>query len=295
MPEPSVRRSPTLAIVGALAAASVVVAVLAASPSQVSAREFLGELRSPGEAAFVAAHRGDRSAAPENTLPAIEAAIAGSFDYVEVDIALTSDGYAVLLHDDTLDRTTSGTGALADHTLAEVRALDAGSWFDAAHAGTRVPTVEEFLDLLASSSKKGLVEFKGVWTPEAAASFAGAVSARALDDRIAVASFDARSIALIASAAPVLPRIAILRTLPDDVVAAARALDVRGIIAPGAAVLKAPEVITELHNVGLRIAVYTLNDDTRWQRAIDLGVDGIITDEPRVLTQWLAETAVEAQ
>ena len=295
MPDLTVRRSPTLAIVGALAAVSVVIAVLAAAPSQVSARDVRGELRSPGEAAFVAAHRGDRTAAPENTLPAIRAAIDGSFDYVEVDIALTADGHAVLMHDASLDRTTNGSGALANHTLAEVRALDAGSWFDTAHAGALVPTAEEFLDMLAGSTKKGLVEFKGTWTPEAAVAFADAVRARALDDRIAVASFDARSIALIASAAPTLPRIAILRTLPDDVVAAARALDVRAVIAPGAAVLKAPHVITELHDVGLRLAVYTLNDDTLWQRAIDLGVDGIITDEPRVLTQWLADTAVEAQ
>lgn len=295
MPEASVRRAPTLAIVAALAAVSVVITMLAATPSQVSARDLLGKLRSPGEAAFVAAHRGDRSASPENTVPAIQAALAGPFDYVEVDVALTADGFAVLLHDDTLDRTTNGTGLLAEHTLAEVRTLDAGSWFDDAHAGTLVPTVEEFLDLLASSAKKGLVELKGAWTPEATASFAEAVRVRSLDDRIAVASFDARSLALIAAAAPTLPRLAILRTLPDDIVAAARALDVRGIVASGAAVLKAPHVIAELHDVGLRIAVYTLNDDTRWQRAIDLGVDGIITDEPRVLTEWLAESVVEAR
>ena len=71
MPDLTVRRSPTLAIVGALAAVSVVIAVLAASPSKVSARDILGELRSPGEAAFVAAHRGDRTAAPEPAITGV--------------------------------------------------------------------------------------------------------------------------------------------------------------------------------------------------------------------------------
>lgn len=292
MPEQQSRRAPSLAIVGALAAVSIVIAVLAASPNKVSARELLGDQRSPGEAAFVAAHRGDRSSAPENTIPAVQAAIEGAFDYVEVDLALTADGHAVLLHDETLDRTTNGSGRLSEHTLAEVRALDAGAWFDTAYAGVRVPTATEFLGVLAASAKKGLVELKGRWTPRAAATFAAEVAARGLDERIAVASFDARSLALIATAAPGLTRMAILRTLPEDTVAAARALGVRAILVSGKVVLRAPEVIEQLHDAGLRIAVYTLNDDTEWQRAIDLGVDGIVTDEPRVLTKWLADSTV---
>lgn len=290
MREHAARRDPLLAIVGVLAVLSLAIAFLAASPGSVSARELLGDVRNPGEAAFVAAHRGDRSVAPENTLPAVQAALDGSFDYVEVDVGLTSDGHAVLLHDETLDRTTDGAGPLAAHTLAQVRELDAGAWYGPEYAGTRVATVDEFLALLATSAKRGLVELKGAWTPAAAEALAASVHAHGLADRLAVASFDARSLALIQDAAPQLPRMAVLRALPHDTVAAARSLGVRGIIASGKAVLGAPHVIQELHDAGLRIAVYTLNDDVKWQNALDLGVDGIITDEPQGLNAWLEES-----
>lgn len=287
MREHSARSAPLLAIVGVLAVVCLAIAFFAASPSSVSARELLGDVRSPGEAAFVAAHRGDRSVAPENTLPAVQAAIDGAFDYVEVDVALTSDGHAVLLHDETLDRTTDGAGALAAHTFEQVRALDAGSWYDERHAGTQVPTLNEFLALLAPSAKRGLIELKGTWTPEAAEAAAASIESYGLGDRLAVASFDARALALIQAAAPQVPRLAILRALPEDTVAAARSLGVRGIIASDKVVLRAPHVVEELHEAGLRIAVYTLNDDVKWQRALDLGVDGIITDEPSGLNEWL--------
>lgn len=285
------RRSPLLRIVVALGAICVAIVSLSAMPGWVSARELLGEVRSPGEAAFVAAHRGDRSAAPENTLPAVQAAIDGDFGYVEVDVALTADGHAVLLHDETLDRTTDGAGPLAQHTLEQVRALDAGAWFGAAFTGTRVPTVDEFLALLATSHKRGLVELKGEWTPPAVAAFATSVHERGLGDRVAVASFDARTLAFMEEAAPQIPRLAVLRALPDDTVAAARALGVRGIVASSKAVLRSPEVIEQLHAAGLRIAVYTLNDDAKWQRALELGVDGIITDTPHRLRDWLQTEA----
>ncbi len=288
------RRSTLLRIVVVLGAICVAIVALSAIPGWVSARELLGEVRNPGEAAFVAAHRGERSVAPENTLPAIQAAIDGDFDYVEVDVALTSDGHAVLLHDDTLDRTTDGAGPLAQHTLAQVRQLDAGAWFDAAFAGTRVPTVDEFLVLLASSHKRGLIELKGEWTPLAVQAFAASVHEQGLGDRVAIASFDARTLAFMEEAAPQIPRLAILRTLPDDTVAAARALGVRGIIASSKAVLRSPEVIEQLHAAGLRIAVYTLNDDAKWQRALELGVDGIITDTPHRLRDWLQTEAPDA-
>lgn len=285
------RNSVSLAVtVGVLAVVCVALAVWAVVPRAVSTEELWGAARGPGEAAFVAAHRGDRSVAPENTLPAVQAAIDGEFDYVEVDIALTSDGVAVLLHDETLDRTTTGSGPLADHTFEQVRALDAGGWFDEAFAGTLVPTLDEFLAMLATSQKRALIEMKGVWTPVATAAFADALHAYGLDDRVAVASFDARTLALIEEAAPRVPRMAILRVLPEDTVAAARALGVRGIVASSKVISRAPHVIEELHRAGMRVAVYTLNDDTKWQRALDIGVDGIITDKPAVLSQWLAES-----
>src|SRR5437867_1504857 len=88
----------------------------------------------------IIAHRGVVLAAPENTIPAIEQAIALGCRAVEIDLRYTADGEIVLLHDEMLDRTTNGHGRAAEKTLAEMKKLDAGSWFDSKFSGTRVPT-----------------------------------------------------------------------------------------------------------------------------------------------------------
>lgn len=284
------RSTGPLIIVALLAVASLTVAFFGASPAPVSARELMGATRDPGEPAFVASHRGDADSAPENTLPAVRAAIAAGFDYVEVDIALTADGAAVLMHDATVDRTTDGSGRLARLTLADVRTLDAGGWFGPEFIGTPVPLAEEFLDVLAASESRALMELKGEWTPDAVAHLVAQIGARGLERRVAVASFDARTLALVASESDVISRLAILRALPEDVVAAARSLGVRGVVVKGSAVIARPEIVDDLHAAGIRVVVYTFNGDREWREAIDIGVDGIVTDRPATLATWLASS-----
>ena len=139
--DPARDRFHALLIVCVLATLSLIIAFLGATPARVSATELLGATRAAGDEAFIASHRGGGATAPENTLPAISAALAAGFDYVEVDVALTADRQPVLMHDATVDRTTDGHGRLSSLTLAQVQSLDAGSWFDAEYAGTRVPTL----------------------------------------------------------------------------------------------------------------------------------------------------------
>ena len=279
-------RTHALLIVCVLATISLVIAVLAAAPSRVSARELLGDRRTPGDAAFIASHRGGAATAPENTLPAIAAALAGGFDYVEVDVALTLDRHPVLMHDATVDRTTDGHGRIARLTLAEVRQLDAGSWFDARYAGTRVPTLDEFLDALAPSGGRAIVELKGEWDAEAIGTALAGVSARGLEDRVALASFDARNLALAAAASDVVSRLLILKHVPIDVVRAVTEAGARGVVVSRKAVLARPEIVDELHAAGARIVVYTLNQDAHWDAVTALGVDGIVTDDPHTLSEW---------
>jgi glycerophosphoryl diester phosphodiesterase len=274
-----------LLVVCVLAVASLVIAFLGATPARVSATELLGETRTPGEAAFIASHRGGASA-PENTLPAISAALAQGFDYVEVDVALTADGHAVLMHDATVDRTTDGHGPLAALTLAEVRSLDAGSWFAPEYAGTPVPTLAEFLDLLAGTKHRALIELKGEWDAAAVGAAVDDLAERDLDRRVAIASFDARTLARVAAASEVVSRMLILKHLPDDVVSAAAEAGVRGILVDRKAVLARPEVVEAVHTAGVRIIVYTLNEDTQWDEVTALGVDGIVTDDPETLFAW---------
>jgi glycerophosphoryl diester phosphodiesterase len=279
-------RAHALAIVCVLSAASVMIAFLGVSPARVGATEALGTPRMPGDAAFIASHRGGGATAPENTLPAIDAALAQGFEYVEVDVALTADRHAVLMHDATVDRTTDGSGRISDLTLADVRTLDAGSWFSAEFAGTRVPTLAEFADLLAGTTRRAIVELKGEWDAASLAAVVSEFESRGLTRRIALASFDARTLALAADASRVIPRLLILRQLPDDVVSAAAEAGARGIIASRAAVVRRPEVIDEMHAADRRVIVYTLNDDAHWNEATTLGVDGIVTDDPGTLSSW---------
>src|SRR3954468_17316604 len=95
---------------------------------------------------LVSAHRGFSKKAPENTLPALELAWQAGADFAEIDVRLTSDRKLVLMHDENLDRTTDGTGPIAAITLADIKQLDAGTWFGEDFAGTEVPTLDEVLD-----------------------------------------------------------------------------------------------------------------------------------------------------
>ena len=109
---------------------------------------------------LVIAHRGDTAAAPENTLPAFAAAIDAGAGGIELDVHPSRDGAPVVHHDYYLDRTTSGTGLVSDHTLAELRTLDAGGWFDERFAGEGIPTLEEVLSL-ATGRVRLEIELKG--------------------------------------------------------------------------------------------------------------------------------------
>lgn len=96
----------------------------------------------------IGGHRGDPESAPENTFAAFEAAVAAGVDFIETDIQRTADGVLVLFHDDTLERTTTGRGRVADVTAAELCALDTGSWFAPRFGDQRVPFLDAFLDWL---------------------------------------------------------------------------------------------------------------------------------------------------
>ena len=119
--------------------------------SQVDQRSPEGMKQPTGSLGFaLIAHRGDSAAAPENTLRAIALAFDLGADMVEVDVHVSRDGVPVIIHDDTLEATTNGHGRVADHTLAELKTLDAGSWKGPAHVGERIPTLREALELARS-------------------------------------------------------------------------------------------------------------------------------------------------
>src|SRR5512132_864966 len=94
------------------------------------------------------AHRGASAHAPENTLAAFELALAHQADAIELDVKLTADGHVVVIHDPTVDRTTGSQGRVKDLSLAQIRALEAGSFFSEKYRGEKIPTLEEVFESL---------------------------------------------------------------------------------------------------------------------------------------------------
>ena len=271
--------------------ALVALLILNASPARVHAESVFGTLRSPGQAALIAGHRGDRSVAPENTMPALQGALDSTLDFVETDLQLTADGVPVLIHDETVDRTTNGTGAVADLTFAQLRALDAGSWYSPEFAGAVVPSLDEFLGIFATSAKQALLELKGYWTEDQVRLVVGKLAASGASHRVTFASFDFTTIMNLRTVAPQIPRVIIQRLLPADPVGLAEHFHAIAILTSADAVEANPDAVADMHDAGLGLLLYTLNSKERWSEALALGVDGIVTDRPSNLDEWLAETA----
>ena len=269
----------------------VLIFILNPDAALVYAANMLGALRAPGEPAFIAAHRGDRAHYPENTLPALEAVLDSDFDFVETDIQLTADGVPVLFHDATVDRTTNGTGPLAGYTLEQLKALDAGSWYSREFVFLQVPTLDEFLEVFTGSKKKAMLELKGEWTPDQVRLVTELVYAHGVQNRVIFEAFDYGTLESLQEAAPVFPRVLIQRYLPDDPVALANEYGVIAILTSYASVEKHPDAVAQMHEAGLGLILYTLNKKGKWSDAIELGVDGIITDKPSSLDNWLAKNA----
>ena len=276
-------------VAGASALVLVLGAVLAA-PSTVQAAGALSSFKAPGEAGFVASHRGG-AVAPENTLPAMRYALAGPAAFVETDLQLTADGVPVLMHDWTVDRTTNGNGPVWSMTFAELQELDAGSWVGEAYQNTRVPSFEQFLELFRPSTKQAILELKGTWNAEQVAGLAASVYEHHVQDRVIFASFDLVSLQNLSKVAPDLARAIITREVVGDPAILAAACGALAIVTSEGFVRRDPEAVGRIHAAGLGVLLYTLNDEDTWRTAVDLGVDGIITDRPSELGNWLIASA----
>ncbi|HEX3000283.1 MAG TPA: glycerophosphodiester phosphodiesterase family protein [Armatimonadota bacterium] len=135
----------------------------------------------------IVAHRGTSGTAPENTLVAFRRAIELGFTALELDVHRTADGEIVVMHDGKVDRTTDGSGLLSEMTLAQVKALDAGSWKDAEFAGERVPTLKEVCDLVRGRAFT-LVEIKDEGITD---EVLRVLQDEKYDDQVAIISFSA--------------------------------------------------------------------------------------------------------
>jgi glycerophosphoryl diester phosphodiesterase len=268
------------------------------------------------------AHRGASAYAPEHTRAAYELAIAQRADYVEEDLAVTRDGKLICLHDDSLERTTDVEEVFpdrfttdsagrkrwmaADFTLAEIKRLDAGTWFDPKFAGERVPTWQEAVETVGG--RAGLypelkspalyrgrqVDMVGLVVAELRRD-GFAEPSNAAPPRLILQSFDPEALRALAIAVPAIPRVFLIE--PD---AAERWLTDAGLrelkafasgIGPAKAILaKRPEIVREAHAAGLTVTPYTFRSSNTGTFAdvraemdyflTRLGVDALFTDNP---------------
>jgi glycerophosphoryl diester phosphodiesterase len=252
---------------------------------------------------LVVAHRGASASAPENTLPAVRLAVAMRVDLVEVDVQLTGDGHLVVVHDTTLARTTDVARRLpgrapwrvAEHTLAEVRGLDAGSWFSPTYAGVRVPTLHEVLTSLRGGTGlllevKAPAEHPGI-AEALATALDGWPPVRAQGTpRVVVQSFDPDFMERFHALAPEVPAGLLVEhpdELPGPLPGWAEQLNPCHSHVTAASVRAA-------HDRGAITLPFTVDDPDRMRALLALGVDGLITNRPDVLLDLLGRSAARA-
>ena len=257
----------------------------------------------PAAVPLLVGHRGAAGHAPENTLAAARAAADLGVSWVETDVQRTADGVLVLVHDTTLDRTTDveerfpdrAPWRVSDFTAAEIATLDAGSWFGAAFAGERVPTLSDWLRALEARGQRLLLELKapdrypGIEEEVLAELERHGWLAGRPGERLVIQSFDAESVRTVHRLAPGVETGFLGSPDPADLPAYAGFADQ---INPDHRDLTAGYVAgvrghTGPHGRPLKVFTWTVDDAAAAVAVADLGVDGIISDVPDLVREAL--------
>lgn len=249
------------------------------------------------------AHRGASAYAPEHTLVAYRKALLMGADYLEIDLQMTKDGYLIAMHDDTVNRTTNGTGAVKDLTLQQIKQLDAGSWFNKKHpqfaqdsyAGLRVPLLEEIFRTFGKRAKY-YIEIKSPETnpgiEEKLLQLIRRYKLLAGDGRgnpVIIESFSSASLAKIHKLEPRQPLVQLLWFVGPSPAQDFELGKIRSYaigVAPNYSYLTAAYV-RKAHSYGLLVHPYTIDDESDMLKLISWGADGLITNRPNRLQQML--------
>jgi len=228
----------------------------------------------------VIAHRGGGSLAPENTLAAIRTGAQRGFAGVEFDVMLSRDSVPVLIHDETLERTTNGTGAVANTEWAGLAALDAGSWFGAAFAGEPLPRYADAARLCVALGLWANVEIKpaGGFERETGKIVAAMSTElwRAAPVAPLLSSFSTDALEAAAAAAPGLARGLLVEAIPDDWRDAAARLGCMSLHCSFRHLTR--EQARSVKDAGCALLCYTVNDPATVRELFAWGVDAVITD-----------------
>jgi glycerophosphoryl diester phosphodiesterase len=232
---------------------------------------------------MVIAHRGASSYAPENTLAAFDLALHLGCRHIELDVDFTSDGHIVVMHDDTVDRTTNGTGPVGSHTLAELRALDAGAWFGPLFIGERIPTFAEVLEryhgrVHMHTELKGRTECLAQRTVDLIRQYD-------MVDHVTVTSFQYLRLAETRTYAPELPAGWLVSEVSDATIVQARKLGLTQ-ICPRADSLT-PALVRRLHAEGFVVRAWGVADEALMRQVVEAGADGMTVNFPDTLMAYV--------
>jgi len=229
-------------------------------------------------APWVIGHRGAAGHAPENTLASFERAFELGARFIETDLHLTRDARFVAIHDRTLERTTNGRGAVRDFTLAQLRDLEAGQWYDRKYIGERIPTIEEILAFARRHDVVVYLELKyeAAWGMHHA--LAGALRDPQDAARTVVISFDPGTLAGLRKLDASIMTGLLVEESGADLVKTSIEVGARQLCPRSA--LVTPGLVDQAHHADLHVATWTVNELDEMRAVIAAGVDGVMTDFP---------------
>jgi glycerophosphoryl diester phosphodiesterase len=232
-------------------------------------------------------HRGYPAKFPENTLSAFEGAMQAGCDMIELDVTLTRDRKIVVIHDDTLDRTTTGKGPVRDHFFEEIKKLDAGSWFDARFAAERVPELSEVLKLTSGRCMLNIEIKESAFEADYPADaiehqVVKLVQTSGAMDRVIISSFEKRILERMAAMdAP--PAVAYISDHGADKDVLEMLLKMKAFSWHPRFTVLTRDQVNMLHAAGLKIFPWTINTRAEAEKVLALGVDGLICNNLRVM------------
>ena len=233
---------------------------------------------------WIIAHRGYRARYPENTLVAFQAALDAGVQMIELDVALSRDRKLVVIHDATLERTTNGKGAVRDHTLAQLKRLDAGGWFHPRFAGEHLPELSEVLDLADGEVLINIEIKPHAYEPH---NPTDAVERQTLDlvcrrniaERVLISSFELNLLKYIATLEHA-PALGLVSRNPADKHTLENCKHLNVISWHPNHQILTPDQVKRMHAHNIRVFPYNADTSDEIARVLEMDVDGVITSGP---------------
>ncbi|WP_409377624.1 glycerophosphodiester phosphodiesterase [Gracilimonas aurantiaca] len=243
-----------------------------------------------GDKFIIIGHRGASAYAPENTMSAFRMAAEMGAEMIELDIVLSKDGVPVVIHDETLDRTTNAKGLVSDYTLEELKMLDAGSWFSDEFKGEAIPTLEEVLEWAKGRVSVNIEVKTEAVTDEAE----GGIESKALAlvdkfgmrEHVIFSSFDYRSASHIGALAPDVAKAILYEKSQSKGKSPADLAEEYSIQAFNCSFRELKSGwMSDMLAKEVPVLIYTVNDKKRMRSLINRGVSGIFSDKPDLLRE----------